>query len=130
MAQKGVHIDLSEFMNSSKGVVVMQRHVTFREIIIVGLAIVFAVAAGGCCVALIVSHTVGTNTTIVVDVNVTDVCTSHSCFISSTSIVALRNLEVDPCDNFYKYACGELFVLSLAASQLDWTALVVCLKCC
>ena len=110
-----VHISYKEFMNSENGVVlpVVKQKVTFRTIIITTLAVVFTVSALGFCIALIVTH--GLNT--VINVNVTEVCLSQSCFYSSAKLAAMRDVTVDPCENFYLYACGKC--QRLAMSLID-----------
>ncbi len=37
---------------------------------------------------------------------ISDLCTSPACITVSSSIINALNMDVDPCDDFYDYACG------------------------
>lgn len=99
-------VGYKEFINSEKGITVQHRFITYRELVCVLLAVVFTVSAAACCIALIVHH--GTNT--VVMVNVTEVCSSHTCLSMSAQLVAVRDNSTDPCENFYEYACSKYII--------------------
>ena len=48
--------------------------------------------------------------------NKTDMCLTDECILVSSKIYRSLNTQVDPCDNFYEYACGGWFKQNLIPS--------------
>jgi len=118
------HINYSEFINSDRSFLVpgLQRKVTIRTFVIATLTAVFCTTAIACSIALMVAH--GETRTTTTRVDITEVCTTPNCFSSSALIIAFRNNDTNPCDNFHQYACGKYDII---LDNYDCTQVQYCL---
>mgnify|MGYP003308637208 CR=1 FL=1 len=55
--------------------------------------------------------------------NYIDVCQSAACWAESKSLKAAMNLNVDPCEDFYQFACGKFLNATEEDTSLSWDTL-------